>query len=119
MSGLRRSPVWMHTRSSSLLGYTAFEFQPTLPISRLTNLPTPDLPFVASTNNPFSRRQVPIYALLLFGGPVAVNHVGGGLTIGRRDAYVKLKAWPRIGVLVNQLRCVGNSTAEPVFPHST
>ena len=37
---------------------------------------------------------------------MAVNHVGGGLTIGRRDAFVKLKAWPRIGVLVNQLRCV-------------
>ncbi|TFY64181.1 hypothetical protein EVJ58_g2777 [Rhodofomes roseus] len=48
--------------------------------------------------------EVPIYALLLFGGTVAVNHIGGGLTIGTRDAFVKLKAWPRIGVLVNQLR---------------
>ncbi|KAJ3555162.1 hypothetical protein NM688_g2729 [Phlebia brevispora] len=48
--------------------------------------------------------EVPIYALLLFGGPVAVNHIGGGLVIGSRDAFVKLKAWPRIGVLVNQLR---------------
>ncbi|KAH9934840.1 P-loop containing nucleoside triphosphate hydrolase protein [Fomitopsis serialis] len=48
--------------------------------------------------------EVPIYALLLFGGPVAVNHIGGGLTIGTRGAFVKLKAWPRIGVLVNQLR---------------
>ncbi|EPT05932.1 hypothetical protein FOMPIDRAFT_1026812 [Fomitopsis schrenkii] len=48
--------------------------------------------------------EVPIYALLLFGGPVTVNHIGGGLTIGARDAFVKLKAWPRIGVLVNQLR---------------
>ncbi|KIP11667.1 hypothetical protein PHLGIDRAFT_27719 [Phlebiopsis gigantea 11061_1 CR5-6] len=48
--------------------------------------------------------EVPIYAMLLFGGPVTVNHVGGGLTIGNKDAFVKLKAWPRIGVLVNQLR---------------
>jgi len=48
--------------------------------------------------------EVPIYALLLFGGPVSVNHIGGGLTVGTRDAYVKLKAWPRIGILVNQLR---------------
>ncbi|GJE89518.1 HrpA-like RNA helicase [Phanerochaete sordida] len=48
--------------------------------------------------------EVPVYALLLFGGPVTVNHVGGGLTIGTKDAFVKLKAWPRIGVLVNQLR---------------
>ena len=49
---------------------------------------------------------MPIYALLLFGGPVTVNHIGGGLTIGTGDAFVKLKAWPRIGVLVNQLRWV-------------
>ena len=33
-----------------------------------------------------------------------MNHVGGGLTVGTKDAYVKLKAWPRIGVLVKQLR---------------
>ncbi|KAL7285060.1 hypothetical protein ACG7TL_000151 [Trametes sanguinea] len=48
--------------------------------------------------------EVPIYALLLFGGPVSVNHIGGGLTVGTRDCFVKLKAWPRIGVLVNHLR---------------
>ncbi|KZT69049.1 P-loop containing nucleoside triphosphate hydrolase protein [Daedalea quercina L-15889] len=48
--------------------------------------------------------EVPIYALLLFGGPVTVNHIAGGLTIGTRDAFIKIKAWPRIGVLVNQLR---------------
>ncbi|CDO73424.1 hypothetical protein BN946_scf185013.g58 [Trametes cinnabarina] len=48
--------------------------------------------------------EVPVYALLLFGGPVAVNHVGGGLTVGTKDCFVKLKAWPRIGVLVNHLR---------------
>ncbi|CCL98140.1 uncharacterized protein FIBRA_00134 [Fibroporia radiculosa] len=48
--------------------------------------------------------EVPIYGLLLFGGAVSVNHVGGGLTIGSKDSVIKLKAWPRIGILVNQLR---------------
>jgi len=48
--------------------------------------------------------EVPFYALLMFGGPVDVNHIGGGLTVGSKNAYVKLKAWPRIGVLVKQLR---------------
>jgi hypothetical protein len=54
--------------------------------------------------------QVPIYALLLFGGPVSVDHVQGGLTIGNKEAFIKLKAWPRIGVLVNQLRYVPGSS---------
>lgn len=45
-----------------------------------------------------------MYALLLFGGPVSVDHVKGGLTVGNQDAFIRLKAWPRIGVLVNQLR---------------
>ena len=44
---------------------------------------------------------------------MSVNHIGGGLTIGNQDAYIKLKAWPRIGVLVNQLRC-----ALVVLPHT-
>ncbi|KAH8094722.1 P-loop containing nucleoside triphosphate hydrolase protein [Cristinia sonorae] len=48
--------------------------------------------------------EVPMYALLLFGGPVSVNHIAGGLTVGTKDAFVKLRAWPRIGILVNQLR---------------
>jgi ATP-dependent RNA helicase DHX57 len=48
--------------------------------------------------------KVPIYALLLFGGPVSVNHVAGGLTISTSEGSIKLKAWPRIGILVNQLR---------------
>lgn len=47
-----------------------------------------------------------MYALLLFGGPVAVNHIRGGLTIGNKDSYIKLAAIPRIGILVNQLRFV-------------
>ncbi|KAF7337468.1 p-loop containing nucleoside triphosphate hydrolase protein [Mycena sanguinolenta] len=48
--------------------------------------------------------EVPLYALLLFGGPVAINHVGGGLIVGTKDSWIRLRAWPRIGVLVNQLR---------------
>ncbi|KAJ7109956.1 P-loop containing nucleoside triphosphate hydrolase protein [Mycena epipterygia] len=48
--------------------------------------------------------EIPLYALLLFGGPVSVNHVAGGLTIGAKDSWIRLRAWPRIGVLVNQLR---------------
>ncbi|KAG8925227.1 hypothetical protein FRC02_009818 [Tulasnella sp. 418] len=49
--------------------------------------------------------EVPFYGVLLFGGKVTVNHVGGGLTVGSEGSTViKMKAWPRIGVLVNQLR---------------
>ncbi|KAF4611691.1 hypothetical protein D9613_004209 [Agrocybe pediades] len=48
--------------------------------------------------------KVPIYALLLFGGPVSVNHIRGGLTVGGKENFVKLNAIPRIGILVNQLR---------------
>ncbi|KAF7307178.1 Dead deah box [Mycena indigotica] len=48
--------------------------------------------------------EVPLYAILLFGGPVLVNHIAGGLTVGAKGAFIHLRAWPRIGVLVNQLR---------------
>lgn len=48
--------------------------------------------------------EVPLYALLLFGGQVSVNHVAGGISIVSKDTQIKLKAWPRIGILVNQLR---------------
>ena len=39
------------------------------------------------------------------------SHVlhGLSLTVGAGDCVIKLKAWPRIGVLVNHLRCVGTS----------
>ncbi|KAG8944303.1 hypothetical protein FRC04_002023 [Tulasnella sp. 424] len=48
--------------------------------------------------------EVPMYGALLFGGKVTVNHIAGGLTIGIDGDSIKLKAWPRIGVLINQLR---------------
>ena len=47
--------------------------------------------------------KVPIYAILLLGGTISVNHIGGGMTVGRT---IKLRAIPRIGVLATQLRCV-------------
>lgn len=45
--------------------------------------------------------KVPIYAILLFGGTVSVSPIGGGVTVGKT---IKLRAIPRIGVLVTQLR---------------
>ncbi|EKM84037.1 hypothetical protein AGABI1DRAFT_51702 [Agaricus bisporus var. burnettii JB137-S8] len=48
--------------------------------------------------------EVPMYALLLFGGSLSIDHVKGGLNVSSGDAFLRLKAWPRIGVLVNQLR---------------
>jgi ATP-dependent RNA helicase DHX57 len=47
--------------------------------------------------------QIPLFALLLFGGTVTVNHFAGGLVVGK-NGHTKLKAWARIGVLVNQVR---------------
>ena len=52
--------------------------------------------------------QVPLYAILLFGGPISINQVAGGLSVGGPggSVRVRMKAWPRIGVLANQLRYV-------------
>ncbi|KAH9996047.1 P-loop containing nucleoside triphosphate hydrolase protein [Russula vinacea] len=48
---------------------------------------------------------VPLYALLLFGGHITVDHVRGGLTVGgRTEGTLRLRAWPRIAILVQQLR---------------
>jgi ATP-dependent RNA helicase DHX57 len=41
--------------------------------------------------------------LLLFGGRVTVDHIKGGITVGQKG-WIKMRAWSRIGVLVNQLR---------------
>ncbi|RDB29375.1 hypothetical protein Hypma_015909 [Hypsizygus marmoreus] len=59
--------------------------------------------------------EVPLYALLLFGGPVSVNQIAGGVTIGGRESWVKLKAWPRIGILVNHLRRLLDAQLERCF----
>ncbi|KAF8527391.1 P-loop containing nucleoside triphosphate hydrolase protein [Hysterangium stoloniferum] len=62
----------------------------------------------AVTSKPFLRdaTEVPIYAVLLFGGPITVNHIAGGLAINAPggSSRIHMKAWPRIGVLVKQLR---------------
>lgn len=42
---------------------------------------------------------------------MSVNHIGGGLTVKTGDNVVKLKAWPRIGILVNHLRYDDNICA--------
>jgi len=48
-----------------------------------------------------------LYALLLFGGHITVDHVRGGLTVGgRTEGTLRLRTWPRIAILVQQLRCV-------------
>jgi ATP-dependent RNA helicase DHX57 len=50
---------------------------------------------------------VPLYALLLFGGKVKVDLEAGGLTVAigsLDDGWVRMKAWPRIGVLAEQLK---------------
>ncbi|EGO02407.1 hypothetical protein SERLA73DRAFT_120997 [Serpula lacrymans var. lacrymans S7.3] len=48
--------------------------------------------------------EVPVYALLLFGGAFSVDHIKGGLSVNSDGSRINLKAWPRIGILVNQLR---------------
>lgn len=54
-----------------------------------------------------------MYALLLFGGLITVDHVRGGLTVGgRTEGALRLRSWPRIAILVQQLRCV----SVPDFP---
>lgn len=49
--------------------------------------------------------QVPLFALLLFGGPITVQHFVGGVMLGK-DGFIKLRANTRIAVLCSQLRCV-------------
>jgi hypothetical protein len=47
--------------------------------------------------------EVPLFGLLLFGGPITINHWAGGIMLGKAGE-VKLKAGTRIGVLCSQLR---------------
>lgn len=58
----------------------------------------------AETSKVFLRdaTDVPLYALLLFGGAITLNHYVGGIMLG--DGSVKLRAATRIGVLCAQLR---------------
>ncbi|BEJ12269.1 hypothetical protein CspHIS471_0207290 [Cutaneotrichosporon sp. HIS471] len=58
----------------------------------------------AETSKVFLRdaTDVPLYALLLFGGAITLNHYVGGIMLG--NGAVKLRAGTRIGVLCAQLR---------------
>ncbi|CED84855.1 atp-dependent rna helicase a [Phaffia rhodozyma] len=61
--------------------------------------------------------EVPLYGLLLFGGKVTVNHFSSMLMLG--NGWVKLKAWTRIGVLVNQLRRLLDASLDAQFDDPT
>lgn len=43
------------------------------------------------------------YSVLLFGGDLAVDTMGRGITV---DGWLKLRGWGRIGILVAQLRAM-------------
>ncbi|KAN0134348.1 hypothetical protein V8E53_007846 [Lactarius tabidus] len=60
------------------------------------------------TSSPRSAGLVPLYALLLFGGPIVVDHVRGGLIVGRQagEGTMRMRAWPRVAIIAQQLRCV-------------
>jgi hypothetical protein len=59
----------------------------------------------AETSKVFLRdaTEVPLFALLLFGGPITVQHFAGGVMLGK-DGFIKLRANTRIAVLCSQLR---------------
>ncbi|PKI85085.1 RNA helicase [Malassezia vespertilionis] len=61
--------------------------------------------------------EAPLYALLLFGGPLYVHHDMGGIAIATgaeadADGWVKLRASARVGVLCRQLRTLMNRTLQ-------
>ncbi|TNY18898.1 P-loop containing nucleoside triphosphate hydrolase protein [Rhodotorula diobovata] len=61
------------------------------------------------TTKPFLRdaNEVPLYALLLFSSGRISMELDRGVTVhlgARQEQWVHLRAWPRIGVLVNGLR---------------
>ncbi|KAI0059514.1 P-loop containing nucleoside triphosphate hydrolase protein [Artomyces pyxidatus] len=92
---MRGARVWVHP-ASALFGESKWASGVVVSFARV------------ETGKVFLRdvTEVPLYALLLFGGQIQVNHVAGGLTVGGREGVLRLKAWPRIGILVQQLRCV-------------
>ncbi|KAF8492710.1 P-loop containing nucleoside triphosphate hydrolase protein [Gautieria morchelliformis] len=94
-SGVRGQRVFLHP-SSVLFGQDRWK-EPFLCYFRKT-----------VTTKPFLRdaTEAPVFAILLFGGAITINQVAGGLSVGGPGGAVRvrMKAWPRIGVLVNQLR---------------
>ncbi|KAH8547643.1 P-loop containing nucleoside triphosphate hydrolase protein [Umbelopsis sp. PMI_123] len=78
----------------------------------VTNYSPPFLTYFSkmATSKTFLRdgTEIPLYSILLFGGTVKVDHHNRGLSVGA-DAWIKMRAWPRIGTLVHQLRWLLNS----------
>ncbi|KDE07309.1 hypothetical protein MVLG_02355 [Microbotryum lychnidis-dioicae p1A1 Lamole] len=77
-------------------------------------------PFMTSfskhiTTKPFLRdgTEVPLYGVLLFGEKVTVE-LDRGVTVGT-DGWVMMRAWPRIGVLVNSLRRLFDADLEAMI----
>ncbi|SCV74256.1 BQ2448_6688 [Microbotryum intermedium] len=67
------------------------------------------------TTKPFLRdvTEVPLYGVLLFGERVNVE-LDKGVTVGT-DGWVMMRAWPRIGVLVNSLRRLFDADLEAMI----
>lgn len=78
----------------------------------VTNYAPPFLTYFSkmATSKTFLRdgTEIPLYAILLFGGMVKVDHRNRGLSVGA-DGWIKMRAWARIGTLVHQLRWLLNS----------
>jgi ATP-dependent RNA helicase DHX57 len=78
----------------------------------VTNYSPPFLTYFSkmATSKTFLRdgTEIPLYSILLFGGTVKVDHHNRGLSVGS-DSWIKMRAWPRIGTLVHQLRWLLNS----------
>lgn len=47
--------------------------------------------------------KVPLYALLFFASRFSIDHIRGGIILGK-NGWIQLRTWARIGVLVTQLR---------------
>lgn len=68
------------------------------------------------TTKPFLRdsTEIPLYGILLFGGRIRID-LQRGLTVGNGDASQLMRSWPRIGVLVLELRRLFDAELEANF----
>lgn len=78
----------------------------------------------AVTSKPFlfDATEVPLFAMLLFGGPVTVDHFAGGLTVGKagggEGSVIRMRAWSRVGILVNQIRRLLDASLEEAIENA-
>ncbi|KAF8327403.1 uncharacterized protein EI90DRAFT_3067621 [Cantharellus anzutake] len=54
----------------------------------------------------------------LLGGQVTIYHTKGGITVGKQG-WIKMRAWSRIGVLVNQLRLLLDAQLQESIRYSS